>query len=167
MMARADTIPLPQLSILDRLIDTRPDLARDPPKIRGQVLLDLRNSARRDLEMLLNTRQRCEAWPGTLKALDDSLFNYGIPDFTAENLTSEQSREKFRSEVELTIKKCEPRFIKVNVLLVESRDKSERTLRFRIEALMRCDPDPEPVVFDTLLDPASRSFAVRTAGDRE
>ncbi len=66
-------------SLLDRLsgnIDSRngDDLA--------QSTAQLRQSVRRDVEKLLNTRWRCLHWPPDLTELDDSLVNYGIPDFS-------------------------------------------------------------------------------------
>ena len=66
-------------SVLDRLIDDEPTATREPPKSRGQVLRDLKQSVRRDLENLLNTRQRCKSWPENLSELEVSLVNYGFP----------------------------------------------------------------------------------------
>ncbi len=37
----------------------------------------------------------------------------------------------------------------------------DRTLRFRIEALLRVEPAPEPVAFDSTLEPGAGGFAVR------
>jgi len=33
-------------------------------------------------------------------------------------------------------------------------------LRFRIDALLRADPAPEPVIFDSTLEPVTTQFAV-------
>ena len=33
----------------------------------------------------------------------------------------------------------------------------------RVEAVLRADPVPEPICFETLLDPATRDVAVREA----
>jgi type VI secretion system protein ImpF len=159
-MARPDLDQPLVASVLDRLLDSNPDLERDPPKARGQHLRDLRDSVRRDLENLLNTRQRCRGWPGGLVELGRSLVNYGIPDFTGAELAATERQNEFRAAVEEVIRNFEPRFVSVAVKMVNSGDKLDRTLRFRIEALMYADPAPEPIVFDSFLDPGSRSFAV-------
>ena len=40
----------------------------------------------------------------------------------------------------------------------------ERAVKFRIDAMLRVDPEPEPVTFDSVLDLSSRSFQVRGEG---
>jgi type VI secretion system protein ImpF len=47
------------------------------------------------------------------------------------------------------------------VELVANPEPGDRTLRFRIDALLRADPSPEPVVFDSTLEPATHTFAVQ------
>jgi type VI secretion system protein ImpF len=158
---RPDLQRLPLLSVLDRLLDADPDREREAPKSRRQALAELREAVRRDLESLLNTRHRPLAWPATLDALGDSLLNFGIPDFASANLATRSAQDEFRRSVEAAIRRFEPRFMQVSVQLIEPGDSLERSLRFRIEALMRLDPEPEPVVLDSLLDPATNSFAVR------
>jgi type VI secretion system protein ImpF len=163
-MARPDLDQPLVLSLLDRLIDENPDLSRDPPKSRGQHLRELRDSVRRDLENLLNTRQRCLGWPEGCDELALSSVNYGIPDFTGADLASAERREAFRATIEDVIRQFEPRFVSVHVTMLDNSEPTDRTLRFRIEALIYADPAPEPLVFDSYLDPASRGVAV--LGDR-
>jgi type VI secretion system protein ImpF len=162
-MARPDLDRPIVASVLDRLLDSNPDLAADPPKGRGQYLREMRDSVRRDIENLLNTRQRCRGWPDGLHELDQSLVNYGIPDFTGTDLSADQHREEFRATVETVLRSYEPRFASVSVTMLPG-DRLDRTLRFRIEALLHADPVPEPIVFDSYVDPASRSFAIVGAG---
>jgi type VI secretion system protein ImpF len=163
-MARPDLDQPLVLSLLDRLIDEHPDVARDPGKSRGQHLRELRDSVRRDLENLLNTRQRCRSWPEGCDELSLSTVNYGIPDLTGADLASAERREEFRATIEEVIRRFEPRFVRVRVSMLDNAEPTDRTLRFRIEALIYADPAPEPLVFDSYLDPASRGVAV--LGDR-
>ena len=72
--------------MLDRLLDHEPDVRREAPRSRNQVLRELKQSVRRDLENLLNTRVRCIPLPPELKELKQSLVNYGIPDLTGASL---------------------------------------------------------------------------------
>ncbi|MBX6369880.1 MAG: type VI secretion system baseplate subunit TssE [Rhodospirillales bacterium] len=163
-MARPDLDQPLVLSLLDRLIDEHPEASRDPPKSRGQHLRELRDSVRRDLENLLNTRQRCRGWPEGCDELSLSTVNYGIPDLTGADLASAERREEFRATIEEVIRRFEPRFVRVHVSMLDNTEPTDRTLRFRIEALIYADPAPEPLVFDSYLDPASRGVAV--LGDR-
>jgi len=147
-------------SVLDRLLDDRPDQRQDPPKGRGQHLTELRDAVRRDLEALLNSHRRCISPPAGLDELDLSLVEYGIPDFLSANAAAESAREEFRLSLEEAIRRFEPRFKTVRVTLADDNSQLERTLRFRIDALMYADPAPEPISFDSLLDPANQSFSV-------
>lgn len=151
-------------SVLDRLLDDEPELGRETSKSRTQVLRELKLTVRRDIESLLNTRWRCVQWPPNLDELEVSLVNYGIPDFTGLNMGIAYDREQFRRTLEIIIRSYEPRFKKVDVRLIESSDKLDRTLRFRIDALLHAEPAPEPVVFDTALEPTTLQFEVKGAG---
>lgn len=148
-------------SVLDRLIDEEPQNRREAPKSRNQVLREMKQSVRRDLENLLNTRWRCVAWPPDLDELEVSVVNYGIPDFTGTNMSVASEREQLRAVIEKVIREFEPRFKTVKVTLLENTDDFDRTLRFRIDALLYAEPAPEPVVFDSLLQPTSTTFEVK------
>lgn len=149
-------------SVLDRLIDDDVTTQRELPKSRHQVLRELKQSVRRDLENLLNTRWRCVAWPPNLEELEVSLVNYGIPDFTGANMATAENREQLRQIVERVLQQYEPRFKSVRVQLLQNREREDRILRFRIDALLYAEPAPEPVVFDSQLEPTSASFEVKT-----
>lgn len=147
-------------SVLDRLLDDDPQRATEPAKSRNQLLREMKVSVGRDLENLLNTRWRCTHWPPDLEDLEASLLNYGIPDFSGSNMGSAERREELRRIVEQVIRKFEPRFKTVSVKRLESSDDTDRRLRLRIDALLYADPAPEPVVFDSQLEPVSGTFAI-------
>lgn len=148
-------------SVLDRLIDEQPTATREAPKTRNQVLRELKRSLRRDLENLLNTRWRCTTWPQNLEELELSLVNYGIPDITAADLGSARNRAEFRQVVETVIRQFEPRFKSVKVEMLDNVETLDRTLRFRIDALLYAEPAPEPVLFDSALQPATGNVEVK------
>jgi type VI secretion system protein ImpF len=148
-------------SVLDRLIDHSPQNTREPHRDQNQVLRELKQSVARDLENLLNTRYRAKPLPKGLDELEVSLVNYGIPDFTGASLGVAQERDKFRSIIERVLRVYEPRFKTVKVQIVPNQEPTDRTLRFRIDALLYADPAPEPVVFDSQLDPTSATFEVK------
>jgi type VI secretion system protein ImpF len=151
-------------SVLDRLLDEDPTVRRDTPKPRSQVLRELKQSVRRDLENLLNTRRRCRSWPVNLAELERSLVNYGIPDLTAAGLGTAEGREEFRSTFERVIHLFEPRFTHIGVEMLDNSEPLDRTLRFRIDAMLQAEPAPEPVIFDSALQPATGSVHVKGAG---
>jgi len=161
-MARIDADQPLSPSVLDRLLDDEPENTREPPRSRYQVLRDLKQSVRRDLENLLNTRWRCTKWPPDLDQLEESLANYGIPDFSGTNFGSAESREQLRAIVEQVIRKFEPRFKSVKVVLLSNKDETDRRLRLRIDAVLYAEPSPERVVFDSKLEPIRGDFAVDT-----
>ena len=159
-MARIDPDQPILPSVLDRLLDEHPDESRDRPKSRGQPLIELRNAIRRDLEALLNTRQRHLSWPSGLTELNHSLVNFGIPDVTRIDVATQQDRENFCRELEAAIRRHEPRFQSLKVVMLDNAEPLDRTLRFRVEALVYADPTPESMVFDSSLDPVTHNFSV-------
>ncbi len=131
-------------SVLDRLMDFEPTAAREAPKSRSQVLRELKLSVRRDLENLLNTRQRFGILPEGLKELERSLVRYGLPDITGSDLGTTRSREELRRTLERVIQNFEPRFKSVSVAVLDEAETLDRTLRFRIQGLLRRSPHPSP-----------------------
>ena len=151
-----------QLPLLDRLIDDAPDTVQDPPLSVAEAVAVLRRSVRRDLEALLNARRRWRSWPERYRELAVSPVGYGIIDFTAGAFNEPDQRERLRSHIEQTIRRFEPRLAQVNVVLLgNGNDTLDPTLRLRVEALLRVEPAPEPVVFDTLVDPATAEVQVK------
>jgi type VI secretion system protein ImpF len=150
-------------SVLDRLLDDEPEISRDAPRSRNQVLRELKQSVRRDLEDLLNTRRRCRPIPAGLTELEHSLAQYGLFDVAGAEFGSPEGRERFRQLIEAVVARWEPRFKTVKVVLLDPPEQNDRTVRFRIDALLHADPAPEPVVFDSQIEPTSGGFVVRGA----
>lgn len=143
-------------SILDRLLDDDPYNQSEADTGREQKLVQLRNSVRRDLEKLLNTRYRVVEPPEEFEQLELSLLNYGLPDLATVNTLDISKKTEFTRSLEKLLRDFEPRFKSVNVKFTENKDKSDRTLRFSIEATVYADPYPEKIVFDSVLEPVTR-----------
>ena len=92
--------------------------------------------------------------------LDRSLVGFGLPDFAAGAFNDPRRREELRQLVESCIRRFEPRIASLNVTLVDSTDQLSPTLRLRIEALLRAEPAPEPITFDTLLDLDTKNVTI-------
>jgi len=147
-------------SVLDRLIDDEPEVTREPPVSRLKSLRQLKQSVRRDLEWLLNTRRLIDEIPEDMKETRDSVVAFGLPDFTSAAIASVVDQNRVRRLVESAIETFEPLLKDVSVT-VETGREFERSLHFRIEATLQVEPDPEPVTFDTTLYPWSIEFKVQ------
>ena len=87
---------------------------------------------------------------------------YGISDFSSGAFNDPRRREWLRSEVERTIRRFEPRLVRLRVTLMAPKDELEATLHLRIEGLLRTEPAPDPIAFDTLVDAATAEILVKT-----
>jgi len=150
-----------KLPLLDRLLDADPDAPEPPPPSAALALERLRAGVRRDMEALLNARRRRQPLPPELTELRISPVNYGIPDATSGTYAVAERREALAREVELTIRRFEPRLTDIRVTLLGGENDLGRALRLKVEATLRADPVPEPVSFETLLEPVTRDVTVR------
>jgi type VI secretion system protein ImpF len=163
-MARSDSDQPVTQPLIDRLIDRdrdrgdRPTI--DPYHSRSASVKGLKAALRRDLEWLLNTRRNPHAAPESMVELSQSLFNYGLPDFSALSVNSPKDRQHLLVEVERTLALFEPRLRNIRVLLVEGNTAS-RAVRFQIEGSLQMDPSPEHISFDAELQLASGEYQIR------
>jgi type VI secretion system protein ImpF len=127
----------------------------------GQTLEQVKASVRRDLEDLLNTRQRVVSPPPGLDRLAMSVVNYGVPDPLGFDLSSKARIERFRDGIETAIKCFEKRFRRVNVTLASGGETSDRILRFWIEAFVHVEHVPERLLFALDVEPMTREMRVK------
>ncbi len=159
---RPDQLLVP--SLLDRLLDDEPDSLQELPKLRSQRLSDLKQSVRRDLEHLLNTRICLREIPEDVEHVKTSVLNYGIPDFSGVAMGGSKQQEMLRLRVEEAIQNFETRFKQVRVeLVVDPDSRHQRTIRFRIDGILHAEPAPEPVSFDSTVTPMVGQFQVRAS----
>jgi type VI secretion system protein ImpF len=160
-MARREVEPAVQQSLLDRLIDRDPQSGGDPATSWAQSLKELKDSVRRDLEWLLNTRRIVAPAPEAFVELRDSVYHYGLPDISSLSAEAPDTRQRLMRQVEETIGRFEPRLSNVRVTPVKPEEGEARQVHFLVEALLEMEPSPEQVVFDTVLEMASCKFEVR------
>jgi type VI secretion system protein ImpF len=140
------------ISALDRLIDLEPDNSMENPLSRSQSVRLLKNAVRRDLEWLLNSRRIASPPDEGLKELNRSTYVYGLPDLSALTMASTADKNRLVRQILSTINLFEPRLMNVRLVMVETPDASKKDVRLRIEAMLRMDPVPEPVSFDTVIE---------------
>lgn len=149
-----------RLSVLDRLIDENPRSGTDAPVRWSQSVSSLKASLLRDMEWLLNTRRVAEPAPEELTELQRSVYHYGLRDITALTGQREMLSQELLHQIEEAIRIFEPRLTSVRVTPAQSDDSTLRQIRFTVEGLLRMDPSPERVVFDTVLDSSSGKIKV-------
>jgi type VI secretion system protein ImpF len=151
-MARGQGDVTVTLSVLDRLIDREPMTHVEAPLSRAQSIRVMKNAVRRDLEWLLNTRSIAFEPDEALKEVNRSLYVYGLPDFSSYASATAADQAKLLREILATIKLFEPRLADVRIIPVAMPANGLKEFKLRIEALLRIDPSPEPVSFDTVLE---------------
>jgi type VI secretion system protein ImpF len=140
------------VSVLDRLIDLEPENRVENPLSRSQSVRLLKGAVRRDLEWLLNTRRIVDPPDEGLKETNKSFYVYGLPDMSALTMAASGDRNRLVRQIIATINLFEPRLANVRIVMVETPDAAKKDVRLRIEAMLRMDPVPEPVSFDTLIE---------------
>ena len=106
--------------------------ARSP---RNQVLREMKQSVRRDLENLLNTRRRCGRWPAEPERAGASRWPTTAFPTSRRRPGPAEGREEFRQISRRIHPAFEPRFKSVTRRAARQRRSADRTLRFRIDAL--------------------------------
>jgi len=162
-MARPEGPRATQFSVLDRLVDLEPGESAEAPVTAAQSVRQLKQAIKRDLEWLLNTRRIREASSDPAAELTQSLYNYGLPDLSGFGLHTPKDHQRLTWTLESTLATFEPRLENVKVTL-QPVDAASRQLRFQIEGLLRMDPAPERISFDTLVELTSGVYRVKGEG---
>ena len=140
-------------SVLDRLIDDDPkNHTSEPALTRSQSVRQFKAALRRDLEWLLNARRIITPVPDECTELTRSVFMYGLPDITSMSKDSRESFERLARLIQAAIDTFEPRLGEVTVDLKEGGSTLLRDVHFVIDGILKLDPMPERVMFDTRQD---------------
>jgi type VI secretion system protein ImpF len=160
-MARWEPEQTVTQSVLDRLIDRDPASNSEASLTRAQSVRQLKVSLRRDLEWLLNSRRTPEAVNGEYQELEQSLYNFGLPDVTSLSWDSSRDRSRLARMIEQVLHTFEPRLSGVRVVAADATAGAQHVMRFQIEGLLDMDPSPEHISFDTLLQLSSGEYQVK------
>jgi type VI secretion system protein ImpF len=154
-MARSNLEAVVTQSVLDRLMDLE-----DWPATRAQSVKYYREALKRDLEWLLNTRRSPIRAIERYELARATMLNYGLPDISSLGLSSASDHKRLRQALEQCLRFFEPRLMNVTVT-IEPSQTTDRRLRFHVEGLMRLDPAPEEISFDTVLELTSGEYKVK------
>ena len=154
-MARSKSEILITQSLVDRLADTE-----QWPETRATSISMYRESMKRDLEWLLNTRNpvipELESYPATAA----SVLNFGLPDIHSFDGSAGKEQNALTLALEKCIRTFEPRISQPRVYLTHS-DHLSRSLRFHIEGQIFYENMEEEINFDTLLELISGEYEVK------
>jgi type VI secretion system protein ImpF len=151
-------------TVIDRLIDEDPRVAEDPQLSLNESVRRYKATVLRDLEWLLNTRRTITHVPDRYDEVRHSAFLFGLPDISSMSADSDPTRRRLLRDVEECIRIFEPRLSGIRVSQIDEAEGSQRRVRFVIEGLLQMEPNPERVLFDTVLDLTSGQIAVAGAG---
>ena len=151
-------------SVLDRLIDD-PKGGAEPDAFASRKLAGLKESVKRDLEWLLNSKRALAEQPRALDHLNHSLLAYGLPDFTTSSLNTSADQDFLLRSVQDAVTRFEPRLTHVRVSLEEPGE-YDRSIRFRIEGVLNVEPTPEVVSYDSILQLHTKAFKIEADSSR-
>jgi len=134
--------------VIDRLVDADPRVTQEPVPFRIVNGQELKESVRREVGWLLNTR--CP--PGLDRlAHSRSIVNYGVPDLATWSPQSLDDQQELARIFARAISEFEPRLRHIHVR-VEDGSAHPRSLRARVEAVLMVGTVMEPVSFSVMLD---------------
>jgi len=157
-MARGEAGGTVRLSVLDRLRHSSGEGWASASW--NDSVAALEQSLFRDLEWLLNTRRTSEPATEDFPEVRRSVYHYGLPDLSSLSADSTEIRRRLRREVEELLETFEPRLTGVRVSLAEGEDERVQQIPLHVEALLRLDPEPQRISFDTVLELASGKIGV-------
>lgn len=175
-MPTPDSLPTP--SLIDRL--SKEDLYSDGLELaqasaktgeislrrkassaqRREAINRYKDSVKRDLEWLLNTRQVVDDRLPLYSEVSRSVYAYGLPDITSINVGAVHDQNELLRRMERCIEFFDNRLTKTEIVLEPSIGVN-RLLRFSISGIVLMDPAPEEIVIDTVLDPTSGAYEVK------
>ncbi len=135
-------------SLIDRLVDNDPKANKEARPLRTLSKEELKESVRRELGWLLNTRTSIPAEEYDDKDL--TVIDYGMPDFGSYSPANLKDQLFLAKRIARAISAFESRLQDVKVT-VEPVMVNERTLRVIIDANLVSDMLREPVSFLTVL----------------
>ncbi|HWM89364.1 MAG TPA: type VI secretion system baseplate subunit TssE [Thermoanaerobaculia bacterium] len=137
-----------RMPLFDRLVDKDRRLGREARPLRTLGRRDLKESVRRELVRLFNTR--CPIPAHRLGDRPRTVIDYGIPDLSGFSARSPDDRSRLAEVLLQAVEAFEPRLANVRVHL-DPIPGDDLSLSGRIEAALVFDSVAEPVSFVTVL----------------
>jgi type VI secretion system protein ImpF len=145
--------------LFDRLVDRDLRLRRELRPMRTLDRRGLRESVRRELEQLFNTR--CPVPAHRLAGRERTVIDYGIPDFSTFSPRSHDDCKRLERVLREAIEVYEPRLANVRVYIEPVKDGEPFALSAEVRADIIIDRVAEPVSFLTLMHLKDGGVAVQ------
>lgn len=136
------------MPLFDRLVDRDRFLRRELRPMRTLDRRGVKESVRRELEQLFNTR--CPIPAHRLAGRVRSVIDYGIPDFSTFSARNVDDWPRLAEILRTAIQIYEPRLAQVQVEVTKMAG-DDFTLVAHIEAVLITENVPQPVSFTTNL----------------
>lgn len=137
-------------SLIDRLVDQNPLSVQEARPMRSLTREEFRETIRRDLGWLLNTRTPVPA--GEYDRRELTVIDYGIPDFGAYSPANPEDRTLMARRIKAALNAFESRLQEVRIT-VEKGLPEERTMTAVIKAMLVVENVREAFSFMTILQP--------------
>lgn len=136
-----------RMPLFDRLVDARPWTRREVPSHRTLDRFELRESVRRELERLFNTRSSLP--PTRLAEMrngERTVTDYGIPDLSGFMPANRDHRRDLADLLRRSVAAFEPRLTQPAVEVRQDPEDGEALVVF-VDGLLLVDGVPEPITF--------------------
>ena len=132
--------------LFERLVDLEPHRRGvEPEPFRVHGLRELRESVRREVEQLLNTR--CSLPLRQLGAAERGVLDYGLPDFSSLSASSGDDHSLLEEMIRTTVAFFEPRLREVSVTVAQN-PRHEQGLVVTVAGVLVAGHVIEPVSFE-------------------
>lgn len=165
-MPRPDSSGLPTLSLIDRLSMEDSDSREANDRLHldkghfRKMVKRYKDSVKRDLEWLFNTRRTFDHRIGQYPEIESSVYAWGLPDITSVNIGSVNDQRKLVEIMKESLRLFERRLTDIAIDF-DPVSGGSRSLQFRISGTLLMNPAPEPVTIDTVLDSTSARYEVK------
>jgi type VI secretion system protein ImpF len=162
-VAKQERAGLPTLSLVDRLSredSNLPERAQLEKLHHRDAVKQHKDSVKRDLEWLFNTRRTFDYRINEYPQIGSSVYAYGLPDITSVNVGSGDDQRKLLDVMKESLELFEKRLTDV-VIDCQPAVGGSRSLQFTISGVLLMDPAPEEVKIDTILDSSSAKYEVK------
>jgi type VI secretion system protein ImpF len=112
-----------------------------------------------DIEGLLNSFAVPIKWPAKLSQLNNSILNFGLPNYLSQDYGTADKKEKLCLAIAKCIEKNEPRLFAVKVYMQDD-DLNDLILQIRIDAKVNWHEQKKSITLQSDWDPLNMSFTL-------
>jgi type VI secretion system lysozyme-like protein len=141
--------PRARAPLFSRLFDQEPRQREEAQPRRVLTRERLIESILGELSRVLNTR--CSMTMAGLEGEERTVMNYGLPDFTTLNPTSEGDRQRLARLIVEAVRAFEPR-LRNPLVDVKADPVNGRVLRVRVDGMLEMEHLSEPVSFPLVIE---------------